>query len=760
MRGSQVARNHLPWLSLGLRLTVGGGWRSAVRAVLLGLAAAAGIVLVLGAMAVPSVVDAQARREAARQPVTADPAEPTALRIVTVPDAVAGRPLLRVNVSGAGDASPVPPGVGALPSDGEMLVSPALRDLMAENAYARSRFSQTVIGIIDTPGLIAPDELIAYVGIPVEQMPTGTPTIRAFGGVVRTELAAPAQGSRPLEGLLTPGRLAAFAFAFFLLVPLAVLLSTCARLSATARDQRFAALRLLGASTRQAQVTNAAEMGFVALVGVAVGYLAFPMLARFSGAWSAGRFHWFAADVTVRPVSGVIACIGIVAFAVVIGAVSAAPAISRPLRMRRDGVAGRPASWRLTTFAAAVAVLGSTGLAASLSPAVGLVLFGVGAVGVAVMLPLVLPSTVYSLVTPILRWSASPVWARLMARRVRHRPAMVPRLVAAVAAAVFIGGVAMIAAVSYGREQEPDRIADQDWLPQALAGDAELAGRLADEVGAQNVAYYEYLGATIAERPDQPVAVIRGTCADLAILFDGTGTCRDGAAYRVQGSGDGLPVGSALMPADAVYDAVAAYRVPAQAIELGTSPFGQYADLVIAERPRTGSIAARVGATRDALERWYAAIAAHAPATIAQGYREVPRGFDAGAVIVLLGAGLVLSVSMGLVSFSIAAADRALAGRRLNVPLAILGTPRRVVRAAEAGQSLIAVVAGLALALALVVLAAWAWSAVFDMPAGMLVATVNPMVALVVAGVAVGAITTIVATTSSGRPTAELLRHE
>ena len=89
-----------------------------------------------------------------------------------------------------------------------------------------------------------------------------------FGGRLRYAVGS----STAVPGRVQPGAgLVAIAFALFVLVPFGVFLGTCARLSATTRDRRIAALRLLGVSARQAAVVNAVETGVVAGGGALSG---------------------------------------------------------------------------------------------------------------------------------------------------------------------------------------------------------------------------------------------------------------------------------------------------------------------------------------------------------------------------------------------------------------------------------------------------------------------------------------------------------
>src|SRR4029453_5408793 len=57
-----------------------------------------------------------------------------------------------------------------------------------------------------------------------------------------------------------------------LVFPVAVFIATATRLSAARREQRFAAMRLVGATPRQISVVAAVEAAAAAVVGTALGF--------------------------------------------------------------------------------------------------------------------------------------------------------------------------------------------------------------------------------------------------------------------------------------------------------------------------------------------------------------------------------------------------------------------------------------------------------------------------------------------------------
>src|SRR6185295_8258811 len=98
-----------------------------------------------------------------------------------------------------------------------------------------------VVGTIGPAGLMAPDELAAVVG-------RDAGSLRADGARVVTEL----DGTRPIPVPPNPMiRILVVIALVGALAPVAVFVASATRLSAARREQRLAALRLAGATSRQ-----------------------------------------------------------------------------------------------------------------------------------------------------------------------------------------------------------------------------------------------------------------------------------------------------------------------------------------------------------------------------------------------------------------------------------------------------------------------------------------------------------------------------
>src|SRR5690606_31146006 len=103
------------------------------------------------------------------------------------------------------------------------------------------RFPGPPSGTIDDRHLAGPDELVAVLGTPAEEL-EGQPGTYAVHRI-RTE-PQPYQFTDFLRIMLGVGMVG-------LIVPVVVFVSTSTRLGAARREQRFAALRLAGATPRQ-----------------------------------------------------------------------------------------------------------------------------------------------------------------------------------------------------------------------------------------------------------------------------------------------------------------------------------------------------------------------------------------------------------------------------------------------------------------------------------------------------------------------------
>jgi hypothetical protein len=222
----------------------------------------------------------------------------------------------RVDVAATGPSAPVPPGLPHLPGPGEYYASPALTTLLRSVPAneLRDRYPGHQIGIIGAAALPSPNSLIIVVGHNAHQLSKELGAAEV-GAIQTTPSSCYAcqntMGSGTvLQFILVGGVIA-------LLLPVLILIATASRLSAARREQRFAAMRLVGATPRQISAISAVEAAVAAFAGVAAGFVLFfiirPLLyhVSFTGApFAQGdlSLHWIDIVLTLIgvPVAAVV----------------------------------------------------------------------------------------------------------------------------------------------------------------------------------------------------------------------------------------------------------------------------------------------------------------------------------------------------------------------------------------------------------------------------------------------------------------------
>ncbi|MDW5328166.1 FtsX-like permease family protein [Plantactinospora sp. KLBMP9567] len=759
------------WIWLGLRLSIGSGRGGLLRTALMSSGAALGVLLVLASLATVSVAGEQHGRAEARTPVREEkPASPSALRIYDIEDAVGGRVLRRTAVVGATATSPRPPGVAVLPAPGEMVVSPALRDLLATDPRAAGRLPQRVVGTVGPAGLLAPDELLAYVGAPaaavpeVERMLDEHWPVTGFGHPLEYALG---EGAGP--DVFTPARLLAGAFGLFVLVPFGVFLATCARLSASTRDRRIAALRLLGVSARQATLVNAVETGVVTLGGGLLGLAGFAILAPLSEGWRIGRLRWYAADLAV-PVPVVVGMVTVtVAYAVTIGVLATRPARVNPLAVRRDAPHRRPGVWRVLPLLAGLAGVVLAGWTGRHEPHQSdALLFAGSMLLTGLALPLALPTLGYAAAALLTRLPGTPVWLELATARLRHAPRVAPRLVAAFTVMIYVAGVGSLGVglVTDDRGLSPTNDPAGRRMHQVLGPGPLPAAELRQVPGVQVVDLVS-VPATVSGEQDH---LIVGDCDSFTGMFtlDAGESCVDGRTYRLvhEYSFGGAPLpepGAEVVAQDGT-------RIPAPEQILHARmrfDVGMGGPLLVT---RQAAVAAAldvpppssvhlVATDQAAADRAAQVLAARVPTRYLAGDLGARRGFDAELLVTLLVTGLMLSFVLGIGAFAAAAIDRTVERRRDNATLAVVGTSPRTITAGEVGFGTLPLVIGLGLASGATVTIALVLARLFQLDSGRVLDRVAPTLWLAGGALAVGLVLIAVPAWLTQRITAEQLRR-
>jgi hypothetical protein len=354
-------------IRLGLRLALADGRRSAIAFGLTALAVAIGTAVLLFAVSFMPALEERDSRAAWRQPDRVEDSSQARLSMAVFQDQYAGQTLVRVLLAPvtpgapfAADA-PVPPGLSKLPARGEAYVSPALADLLARTpADELAPRIGTVVGTIGPEGLRSPQELIAVMGVDPAQLGTWANPIAGFRTV-------PAPHNLPPIALLILVLAVVGA-----LVPVAVFVATATRLAATRREQRLAALRLIGATPAQVARLAVVEALLYTGIGAPAGILVFaltrPLVAQIpldGGTW------W--PETIAPPLAQALALMVLVQ---VVGALAALAGMRRlslsPLGVQRHVTPPRPSALRLVpSFAGVVTLLVSLNIFRNSSGEVG-----------------------------------------------------------------------------------------------------------------------------------------------------------------------------------------------------------------------------------------------------------------------------------------------------------------------------------------------------------------------------------------------------
>jgi hypothetical protein len=332
-------------LRLGLQLTLRSGREALVRLVITAAAVAAGVALLLGVLAEFHAFQANASQAcwSCTQGVQVPSSLPSHGELWNDSvDFYQGQTITRLDVAPLGASAPVPPGITSLPAPGSYYASPALAALLKTVPADElgDRFPGHLAGTIGDAALNGANDLVIYVGY----------TPAALNAVSGTTWVTSIATAPPREVFTPFFRYAFLVGVLAVLFPMLVLISTATRLAADRREERSAALRLVGGTPGDIRVIASVESVVSAFCGAVAGIVIFllvrPLLA---GAALIGT-QYFESQLTPTVWGYLAMLVGVPVAAAVAALISLRRVQVSPLGVSRRATPKPPTFWRLATL--------------------------------------------------------------------------------------------------------------------------------------------------------------------------------------------------------------------------------------------------------------------------------------------------------------------------------------------------------------------------------------------------------------------------
>ncbi|MGH3212864.1 MAG: FtsX-like permease family protein [Trebonia sp.] len=327
---------------LGLQLSLRSGREAMVRLLITAAAVAVGVALLLGVLAEFHAFQADANQPcwSCTQGTSVPAALPARGELWNNSvDFYRGQTINRLDVAALGQNAPVPPGITRLPPAGDYYASPALAALLKTVPADQlgERFPGTMIGTIGQGGLSGPGDLAIYIGH----------TATALNGVPGTEWVT-SISTAPGQEVFSPFFRYAFGVgALAVMLPLLVLISTATRLAADRREERFAALRLVGGTPADIRTVASVEAMLSAFLGAVLGTAIFLLVRPALAGTALVGTQYFESDLTPTVAGYVALLVGVPIAAAIAALVSLRRVQISPLGVTRRATPKPPGYWRL-----------------------------------------------------------------------------------------------------------------------------------------------------------------------------------------------------------------------------------------------------------------------------------------------------------------------------------------------------------------------------------------------------------------------------
>ncbi|MFD6171341.1 ABC transporter permease [Streptomyces coeruleorubidus] len=532
------ARQWAADLSMGVRFAFAGGREGWIRALLTAVGVGLGVALLLLTTAVPNALAERDRREAARSDHTFSqqniPKADNTLVVLDTDTTFRDQDVRGRMLEAEGPRAPLPPGLSDFPAEGEMAVSPALKELLASGSgkLLKERLPYRITGTIGEQGLVGSQELAYFAGgkgLADRLEHVSGARIDSFGN---PDLVP----SDPWDPVLLLLVLVVFVV---LLMPVAVFIAAAVRFGGERRDRRLAALRLVGSDSRMTRRIAAGEALAGSLLGLVLGTGFFLLGRQLAASFEVFHVSVFPSYLDPSPLLAALVALAVPTAAVLVTLLALRGVVIEPLGVVRTA---RPARrrlwWRLLLPLGGLAMLfpmigqGDDGGEFNQYLVVGGVMLLL--VGVTALLPWIVERVVARLGSGGIAW-------QLAVRRLQLSSGAAARMVNGIAVAVagaialqmlFAGVEGTYTAAS---RYDVSRAQMQVHVPDGVEL-ASTAEKFRDTRGVRKVtALAETYLADKRTDADSLVQVTIGDCAALREVAT-LPSCRDGDVFAVHGA--------------------------------------------------------------------------------------------------------------------------------------------------------------------------------------------------------------------------------
>ncbi len=363
----------------------------------------------------------------------------------------------------------MPPGIPRDPAPGQYYASPALIALIRDTPAGQlaDRYPGQLAGVIGDAALPSPNSLVIVVGrtpaqlaqtpdsVQVTSITKAMPIIKAVPGFQSQCFGSgcpqlpnpkglayfptdPGGGANSIDLILSVVALA-------ILTPVLIFIGTATRLSAARREERFAAMRLAGATRGQVSLIAAIESTAAAVLGTAIGFgLFFLLRIPVAGIPFIGQ-PFFPSELTLSLPDILLVATGVPLFAAVAARMALRRVNISPLGVARRARRKPPGAWRVIPLLAGLAELGfwtihghpasESGQIQAFASSFFVILVGLFIAG---------PWLTMAAAVAMARWTSRPA-TLLAARRIGDDPRAAFRAVSGLVLALFITTAAVVA---------------------------------------------------------------------------------------------------------------------------------------------------------------------------------------------------------------------------------------------------------------------------------------------------------------------------